>query len=156
MAYDPNAWLPNQGAWQPSSGAGTPRYGTGPGDLGMADPQGLTGMPGAPSMGFPAMAPPATSMAPSAHPSVLRGGSPASSPNLSTAPMPPPRPAGLGQRAQPQAAPQQGSLWDALRALFSGGQQAQVPTGSPQGMTAMLRGQGARGIDSLGNPVGRF
>ena len=150
MAYDPNSILPNQGAWQPSGIGGAPRYGTGPGDLGMGDPRGLTGMPGAPSMGFPAMAPPAMSMTPP-QARVLRNPAPAA------APLPPVRPninVPVGQVAQSGS----GSLWDALRALFSGQPAAQAQA---QGMTGMLQqpqpmGQRRPGVDTLGNPLGRF
>ena len=45
-----------------------------------------------------------------------------------------------------------GSIWDALRTLFSGASSAQG-----QGMTGMLqRGQAGAGTDQLGNPLGRF
>jgi hypothetical protein len=79
--------------------------------------------------------------------------------SLANAPMPPVRPANLG--AQTQAPPAQAqaplSFWDALRNLFAGSQQAQVPGGA-QGMTGMLQagGQRPRGTDSLGNPFNRF
>jgi hypothetical protein len=59
---DLNAWLaslmPNAIAGQPYGVAGMPRYGMGPGDLGMADPRGLTApTPGALSMGYPSLTP---------------------------------------------------------------------------------------------------
>ena len=41
-----------------------------------------------------------------------------------------------------------GSIWDALRSLFSGS------SSQGQGMTGMLNTP--RGVDSLGNPVNRF
>ena len=46
-----------------------------------------------------------------------------------------------------------GSLWDALRALFSG-----QPSAQGQGMTGMLqpRGQAGPSTDALGNPFSRF
>ena len=86
-------------------------------------------------------------------PRVLRN--PAPAPSLANAPLPPVRPninVPVGQVAQSGS----GSLWDALRALFSGQPAAQAQA---QGMTGMLqspRGQGARGTDALGNPFNRF
>jgi hypothetical protein len=45
-----------------------------------------------------------------------------------------------------------GSIWDALRSLFSGASSVQG-----QGMTGILqRGQAGAGTDQLGNPLGRF
>jgi hypothetical protein len=141
MPYDPNTILPNFGAGQPGGVASTPRYGTGPGDLGMGDLMGVTGVSGQPSMGYPAMAPPAMSMATPSQPRVLRSPAPA-------APLPPVRPnlnVPVGQVAQSGT----GSLWDALRALFSG-----QPRAQNQGMTAMLNTP--RSTDALGNPFNRF
>jgi hypothetical protein len=62
-------------------------------------------------------------------------------------------PAGPAQ-PQPQPLPQgQFTLWDALRSLFSGGQQAQAP-GAPQGMTGMLNS--APGSFANANPSNRY
>ena len=140
MPYDPNSIMPNWGATTPND----PR--TQDQALAYASQPMVT--PGAPSMGFPAMAPPAMSMAPP-QARVLRNPAPAATP------MPPVRPninVPVGQVAQSGS----GSLWDALRALFSGQPAAQAQA---QGMTGMLqspRGQSARGTDALGNPFNRF
>jgi hypothetical protein len=139
MPYNPNSTI---STW----GAGT--YSNDPNDLGTSSwPNGMPmNTPGGPSMGFPAMAPPAISMAPSPQPRVLRNRAPV------TAPLPPVRPninVPVGQVAQSGT----GSLWDALRALFSG-----QPSAQGQGMTGMLqsRGQAGPSTDALGNPFNRF
>lgn len=74
---------------------------------------------------------------------VLRNPTPAATP------LPPVRPninVPVGQVAQSGS----GSLWDALRALFSG-----QPSAQSQGMTGML-GNTPRATDALGNPFNRF
>lgn len=142
MAYNPNSILPNLGAGQPLGPGAVPRYGTGPGDLGMADPQGITGMSGTPSMGFPATSFPAMSFS-----------SPSSPYRPSTNPFRPPpgHPSSPIAKAPVEAqppAPGGGSIWDALKSLFAGS------SSQGQGMTGMLNTP--RGVDSLGNPVNRF
>jgi hypothetical protein len=94
------------------------------------------------------------------------GGAPPMStlPLLANPPIPPRRPitpqanlyASPAGPAAPQQQPQpqgQFTLWDALRSLFSGGQQAQAP-GAPQGMTGMLNS--APGSFANANPSNRY
>jgi len=139
MPYNPNSTI---STW----GAGT--YSNDPNDLGMSSwPNGMPmNAPGGPSMGFPAMGAPAISMAPSPQPRVLRNPAPVA------APLPPVRPninVPVGQVAQSGT----GSLWDALRALFSG-----QPSAQGQGMSGFIRPRGQAGpsTDALGNPFNRF
>jgi hypothetical protein len=71
---------------------------------------------------------------------------------LAGAPLPPVRPninVPVGQVAQSGT----GSLWDALRALFSG-----QPSAQGQGMSGLLppRGRAGPSTDALGNPFNRF
>ena len=146
MAYDPNSILPNLGAGQPSI-AGIPRYGAGPGDLGMGDPRGVTGMPVSSTLGYPAMSPPSISMAtPSPSPAMMnpplpphmagRGGTSPTGPTGPSGPVP--------------STPVQGNpFFNFLSALFG------HSGGSPQqGMTGLLNTP--RGTDTLGNPLNRF
>ena len=121
---------------------------------GQSDPQGVFApntAPAANNMPFPGQVDPRGIFAPrpAMAPRVLRNPAPAAAPM----PVRPNINVPVGQVAQSGT----GSLWDALRALFSGQPAAQAQA---QGMTGMLqsppRGQGARGTDALGNPFNRF
>jgi len=145
VPYNPNSILSNWG--------GT--YSNDPNDVSAG--RFLNGLPAvAPnqlSMGFPATAPPAMSMAaPTQQPAAplpphLQGR------GLAGAPLPPPNPFRVPNNTPPIAAGSGGgSLWDALRGMFS------PQTGPPQGMSGLInpRGQAGASTNTLGNPLGRF
>ena len=153
MAFDPKSIIPNFNVGR-SGPAGTPRYGAGPGNLGMRDVMGLTGMP-APNMGYPALSPSVSSMISPAGtaPAKPSGGVPA--PELDFSAFGNGDVAGTpqGPSGPAPSTPVQGNpLFSFLSSLFgrSGGS-------APQGMSGLLaRGQGAPGTNSLGNPFNRF
>ena len=154
MVYNPNTILPNWNAAQPYGPGAVPRYGTGPGDLGMADVRGVTGAPGALSMGYPAMGPSPSSLSaapyrPSTKPfTPLGAGAPSS---LNTGPTGPTGPA-------PSTPVQGNPFFNFLSSLF--GQSGGSAQGPAQGMTGLIANsspaRASRGVDTLGNPVGRF